>query len=162
MSCKTHNLHITINYNCLGSVLYMNSRIFVISLDSISVRETLLTKWNLVKASNILYCTRDHIFMSVEDIGGCCGVAPPIIVLLSYFQLWKRSLWRLLGSKRKLVKASIILSCTRDHVFMSVEDIRGCCGVAPPSIVLLSYFWKKSLWQLLGSKRKLVKASNIL
>ena len=72
-------------------------------------------------------------------------MAPPSIVLLSYFQ--KKSLRQLLGSKWRLVKASNILKCTRDRVFMSVEDIGGCCGVAPPIIVLLSYFqlWKRSL-----------------
>ena len=60
------------------------------------------SKWNLDTASNILSSTFSHGLMSVENIGGCISMAPPLILLPNYSKLVKMSLWRHLRSKWNL------------------------------------------------------------
>ena len=101
-------------------------------LGKIALWRLLRSKWNLGTASNILSSTLGQRLMSVEDIGGCFSVAPPLILLPNYSKLGKMTLWRLLRSKWNLGTASNILSSTLGQRLMSVEDIRGCFSVAPP------------------------------
>ena len=72
----------------------------------------LWSKRNLGTASNILSSTLGQILMSVEDIGGCFSVAPPLILHLNYSKFGKMTLWRLLRSKWNLGMASNIVSST--------------------------------------------------
>ena len=91
--------------------------------------------------------------MSMEDIGGCFSVAPPLILLPNYSKLGKMTLWRLLRSKRNLGTASNILSSTLGQRLMSVEDIGGCFSVAPPLILLPNYS-KLGKWHSDGSSEQ--------
>ena len=132
-------------------------------LGKMTLWRLLRSKRNLGMASNILSSTLGQRLMSVEDIGGCFSVAPPLILLLNYSKLSKMTLWRLLRSKQNLGTASNILSSTLGQILMSVEDIGGCFSVAPPLVLILNYskLGKMTLWRLLWSKRNLGTASNI-
>ena len=132
-------------------------------LGKMTLWRLLRSKQNLGTASNILSSTLGQRLMSVEDIGGCFSVAPPLILLLNYSKLGKMTLWRLLWSKWNLGTASNILSSTLGQRLMSVEDIGGCFSVAPPLILLPNYskLGKMTLWRLLRLKRNLGTASDI-
>ena len=123
-------------------------------LGKMTLWRLLWSKRNLGTASNILSSTLGQRLMSVEDIGGCFSVAPPLILLLHYSKLGKMTLWRLLRSKRNLGTASNILSSTLGQRLMSVEDIGGCFSVAPPLILLPNYskLGQMTIWRLIRSK----------
>ena len=61
-------------------------------LGKMTLRRLLRSKQNLGTASNILSSTLGQILMSMEDIGGCFSVAPPLILLLNYSKLGKMTL----------------------------------------------------------------------
>ena len=56
--------------------------LLVIPTENLHIRATLWTNWKLGRASNVFFSTFCHGFRSVEVIGGCSSVVPPLIVLL--------------------------------------------------------------------------------
>ena len=61
-------------------------------LGKMTLLRLLRSKRNLGTAFNLLSTTLGQILMSVEDIGGCFSVAPPLVLLVNYSKLGKMTL----------------------------------------------------------------------